>query len=323
MNTRSRHLAITSYDGPSALELQQRPIPQPGAGQVLIRVSHAGIGFVDGLFARGFGQVALPHIPGLEAAGTVVSLGDGVADLTIGQSVAALLITTGGGYAEHVLADARLVTPIPEGMDPAIAAATCTNTVTALAALGQLGPVEGARVLVHAAAGGVGAQFGQVARHLGAATVVGVVGSESKRTTAMALGYDQALLRQDLPRRQPGGWDLIIDPVGGEATAHALDQLAPMGTLLRVGNASGADAVAIDSMALWLQSIGVRGFNLGAFTTLHPERAGTHLRRAIDLVGSGAVAVDVTRRVSFDEASVALGDVLAGRSTGKAVIELG
>lgn len=326
-------LAIVGYDGPQAMEVIQRPVPLPGPGEVSVEVSHAGVGFIDGLFATGFGGVPLPFVPGLEVAGTIRALGEGVSGFGIGQRVAALTITTSGGYADVVVADARLVAPIPEGLDAATAAATCANTVTAVSALSLLsggatgdagddGVLAERSVLVHAGVGGVGSQFGQVARALGAARTAAVVGSQSKAQVAERLGYDESFLRDRLQTIPDGSWDIVVDPVGGAATTAGQRHLAPFGTLLRVGNASGADPVAIDSMQLWLTGTSVSGFNLGAYTGAHPDRVGADLRRALDLVASGQVTVDVSRHVTRAQAPDALADVLAGATTGKVVITL-
>nr|WP_228069490.1 zinc-binding dehydrogenase [Actinomyces bowdenii] len=312
-------MTATNYDGPAAMALTERQTPEPGPGQVTVEVSYAGIGFVDGLFASGFASVPLPFVPGLEVAGRVRAVGEGVIGLSVGEGVAALPIKTSGGYAEVVAVDAGLVAPIPEGLDPATAAATCTNTVTALAALRRLGDITGARVLVHAGVGGVGSQFGQVARVLGADRVGAVVGAKDKARAAADLGYDDAYLRADMTSVPEGAWDLVIDPVGGVATSAGLAQLAAYGTLLRIGNASGAPAVPIDSTDLWLRGVAVAGFNLGAWTALHPQEVGADLRRALDLVAAGRVRVEVTRQVPLERAGHALQEVLDGATRGKVV----
>ena len=245
-----------------------------------------------------------------------------VAGFAVGDRVAALTITTSGGYSDVVTAAAPLVAAIPAGLDPATAAATCTNTVTAVAALQRVSEPTGRSVLVHAGAGGVGYQFAQVARVLGASHVAAVVGSAAKADEATHLGYDAVYLRHHLDEVPTQAWDVIVDPVGGAATQAAADHLAPFGILLRVGNASGAEAVGVDSMRLWLSGTTVAGFNLGAYTAAHPEQVGRHLRHSLTLVADGSVAVPVTRQVSLPEAKHALSDVLAGTTTGKVVIAL-
>lgn len=301
------------------MTVTEREAPPPGPGQVAIDVTHAGLGFVDALFASGFAQVELPFVPGLEAAGTVCALGEGAGGLSVGQRVAALPISTSGACAEVVTVPAELAVPVPESLDGAVAAAACTNTVTALVALGRLGGIEEASVLVHAGVGGVGSQFGQVARLLGAARVAAVVGSHEKARAAKDLGYDAVYLREDLAAVPAGSWDLVVDPVGGGATGKALEHLAQFGTLLRVGNASGAPAVPLDSMEVWLRGLRVEGFNLGAWTAARPREVGADLRRALELVASGEVRVEVTRQVPLEQAGYALQEVLDGATRGKIV----
>ena len=309
-------LAVVGYDGPTAMKILERPRREPSSGQVRIGVSHAGMGFIDALFSTGFGRVELPFIPGLEVVGTVTGVGEGVGTVSRGDSVAALTMP-GGGFSQEVIVDSRLVVPLPPGLSAATAAATCTNTTTAVSALARVDALSDAAVLVHAGAGGLGSQFGQVARLLGASRTGAVVGSQAKARCAAALGYDDVYLRDDLDRVPEHAWDVVVDPVGGEATRMAARHLARFGTLLRVGNASGAPAVDIDSLGLWLTATTASGFNLGA---ANPEAVGADLHRALTLVASDRVRVDVTRRVSLEEARSALADLLAGGTTGKTVI---
>lgn len=312
-------LAVVGYDGPTAMKILERPRREPSSGQVRIGVSHAGMGFIDALFSTGFGRVELPFIPGLEVVGTVTGVGEGVGTVSRGDSVAALTMP-GGGFSQEVIVDSRLVVPLPPGLSAATAAATCTNTTTAVSALARVDALSDAAVLVHAGAGGLGSQFGQVARLLGASRTGAVVGSQAKARCAAALGYDDVYLRDDLDRVPEHAWDVVVDPVGGEATRMAARHLAQFGTLLCVGNASGAPAVDIDSLGLWLTATTASGFNLGALAAANPEAVGADLHRALTLVASDRVRVDVTRRVSLEEARSALADLLAGGTTGKTVI---
>ncbi|RJF43773.1 NADPH:quinone reductase [Actinomyces sp. 2119] len=317
-----RALTATSYDGPAAMTVTEHDVPRPGSGQVAIDVTHAGLGFVDGMFASGFMRMPLPYVPGLEVVGTVRALGEGVDGPEPGHQVAALLMPGGRGCGDVVVAPADLVVPVPADLDPVTAAATCTNTITALAALERIGSLGGARVLVHAGVGGVGSQFGQVARVLGAEHVGAVVGSPSKAQAATALGYDAVYLREDMAQVPTGAWDLVVDPVGGGATRAGLEQVAAFGTLLRVGNASREEPVQIDSLDLWLRGVAVVGFNLGGWALGYPAQTGSHLRRALELVANETVRVEVTRQVPLAQAGNALQDVLDGRTRGKVVAVL-
>ena len=153
-----------------------------------------------------------------------------------GDPVVALTINRGGAYGQVAVTNANLVAPLPPGMDPALAAAVPANTTTALVALERIAHVKpGEHVLVHAAAGGLGSQFGQIARLLGAARTVGVVGSEAKRRAALDLGYDEVWLRSELGDAAGGQFDVVVDPVAGPARQTSLDLLRLGGRRRRPG----------------------------------------------------------------------------------------
>ena len=238
-----------------------------------------------------------------------------------GDPVVALTINRGGAYGQVAVTHANLVAPLPPGMDPTLAAAVPANTTTALVALERIAHVKpGEHVLVHAAAGGLGSQFGQIARLLGAARTVGVVGSEAKRKAALDLGYDEVWLRSELGDAAGGQFDVVADPVAGPARQTSLDLLRLGGRLLAVGDAAQAGDPMVSSNSLWLRGVGVLGFNLGAFTAANPRTTGVYLRRALNLAASGEVAVHIAERASIREAPRVLADMAAGATVGKAVL---
>ena len=254
-------MQIVSFDGPSGLRYQDAPAPEPGPGQIAVDVDYAGVGYVEALFAEGFVPIDLPWTPGLEVTGRVRALGDGVNGYRLGDAVVALTITGGGGYGQVAVAPAELVTPLPEGLDPVLAAAVPANTTTALVALEEIARLRrGESVLVHAAAGGLGSQMGQVARLLGASRVVGVTRSEAKRQEILDLGYDEAWLTEDLADAEPAQFDVIADPVAGPARLRSLDLLRTAGRLLVLGDASQAEDQRVSTTSLWLRGIGVIEF---------------------------------------------------------------
>ena len=144
-------LNITQYTGIDGLQYQDVPEPTPGPGQVTIRAEYAGVGYVDALLAEGMAELPLPWAPGIEAAGRIHALGEGVTDLRVGDKVAAplTLLGSGGGFGQICLAQANLVAPLPAGMNPALAAVVPANTPTALAALERTARLQpGEHVLV-------------------------------------------------------------------------------------------------------------------------------------------------------------------------------
>jgi NADPH:quinone reductase len=297
------------------------PVPEPGAGQVSIDVAYAGANFAEVLYRRGVVDVPLPFVPGIEVSGRVRAVGDGVTELTVGQPVAALTIVDSGGYAEVAVTDARLVAPLTDsasGLDLATAAALPSNSTTAFLVLEQVARLAaGESVLVHAAAGGVGSQLGQVARLLGAGRVVGTVGSAAKVEAARAFGYDEVILRADLAGA--GQFDVVVDMVGGPARQGSLDLLAPSGRLVVMGNASGAEDVGISANELWFSNKTVSGFNLAAYSAVRPDRAGEALRRAVRAAGDGVLQVQV-ETVPLDQVVQTHRRIQAGATTGKLVL---
>lgn len=347
-------MQITSFDGPAGLKYAEAPAPEPGPEDVALDVEYAGVGYIEALLAGGLIDLPLPYVPGLEAVGRVRSLGSRAADarshsdaqanadseagpdadveaglsspgphstLKPGDPVVALTINRGGAYGQIAVTNANLVAPLPPGMDPALAAAVPANTTTALVALERIAHVKpGEHVLVHAAAGGLGSQFGQIARLLGAARTVGVVGSEAKRRAALDLGYDEVWLRGELGDAAGGQFDVVVDPVAGPTRQTSLDLLRLGGRLLAVGDAAQAGDPMVSSNSLWLRGVGVLGFNLGAFTAANPRTTGVYLRRALNLAASGEVTVHIAERAPIREAPRVLADMAAGATVGKAVL---
>ena len=315
-------MQIVSFDGlASGLRYQEAPTPEPGPGQIAVDVDHAGVGYVEALFAEGLVPIDLPWTPGLEVSGRVRALGDGVAGYRVGDAVVALTITGGGGYGQVAVAPAELVAPLPAGLDPVLAAAVPANSTTALVALEEIAHLRrGESVLVHAAAGGLGSQMGQVARLLGAGRVVGVTRSEVKRQEILDLGYDEAWLTEDLSEAEPAQFDVVADPVAGPARLRSLDLLRTGGRLLALGDASQEQDQQVSTTSLWLRGIGVIGFNLGAFSQANPALVGGYLRRAVELVASGELRVHVTDRLPIQEAAQAVSAVRTGTTTGKIVL---
>ena len=310
-------MQIVSFDGPAGLRYQDAPAPELGPGQIAVDVDYAGVGYVEALFAEGFVPLDLPWTPGLEVTGRVRALGEGVG----GYRVVALTITGGGGYGQVAVAQAELVTPLPAGLDPVLAAAVPANSTTALVALEEIAHLRrGESVLVHAAAGGLGSQMGQVARLLGASRVVGVTRSEAKRQEILDLGYDEAWLTEDLADVEPAQFDVIADPVAGPSRLRSLDLLRTGGRLLVLGDASQEEDQRVSTTSLWLRGIGVIGFNLGAFSRVDPALVGRHLRRAVELVAAGELSVHVTDQVPIQDAAQAVAAVRSGSTTGKIVL---
>jgi NADPH:quinone reductase len=295
-----RTVQFTSSGGPDVLEIEVVPEPEPGAGEVTIDVQYAGVNFAEVMFRRGQFPVDLPHAPGLEAVGTVRSVGEGVTGLPVGTPVAALTLG-GGGNAEVVAAQAGHVVPLEgalAGIDHADAAGALCNVTTALGVLtsaGHLAPRE--TVVVLAAAGGVGTAAAQLARSLGAGAVIGAVGSPAKAEYARGFGYDSVVpyeeLEQEVADRTEGaGADLVLDTTGGAFRSQIGAMLAPFGRHVIFGNAAAED-VTFEGNHVWYTNSTLAGYNLGDVAGRAPQLLRAHLERALGAVADGSVRVDV------------------------------
>ncbi|TGA99645.1 zinc-binding dehydrogenase [Streptomyces sp. MZ04] len=315
-------MTIPEFGTADVLRLADVKTPEPGPGQVSIDVAYAGANFAEVLFRQGVVDVPLPFVPGIEVSGHIRALGEGVEGLAVGQPVAALTIVDGGGYGEVVTTAAELVAPLDgSGLGLDVAAVLPSNSTTAFLVLERVARLRrGESVLVHAAAGGVGSQLGQVARLLGAGRIVGTVGSAAKVDVAKGFGYDEVILRDELAGA--GEFDIVVDMVGGPARRAGLDALAPMGRLIAMGNASGADDVAVPANELWFTNKTVSGFNLAAFSGVFPAEAGRALRRAIAAAASGELRVRV-EELPLARAAEAHRRIESGSTTGKLVLAVG
>lgn len=312
-------VSIPEFGAAEVLRLGDVPVPEPGPGEVSIDVAYAGANFAEILYRQGVVDVALPFVPGIEVSGRIRALGAGVGGFQVGEPVAALTIVDSGGYAEVVTANAALVAPLGEaGFE--VGAALPSNSTTAFLVLERVARLaHGESVLVHAAAGGVGSQLGQVARLLGAGRVVGTVGSAAKIPAAKAFGYDEVVLRDEVDGT--GEFDVVVDMVGGPSRRASLDRLAPMGRLVVMGNASGAEDVGIPANELWFTNKTVSGFNLAAFSAVAPGEVGRALRRAVQAVADGELRVEV-EALGLDQAVDAHRRIESGSTTGKLVLRV-
>lgn len=226
---------ITRVGGLDGLTVEQRPDPLPAKGEVVVAVRAAGLTFADTMARKGIYPDAPkpPAVMGYEVAGEVAVVGDGVIDFAPGDRV--LGGTHFGGQAELAVTAAGNLVKIPDGVDFASAAAVPVNYATAWAALVRYGNVQpGDRVLVHAAAGGVGIAALQIARRAG--TEIFGTASPGKHKAVLEHGADVAVdyTRRDWSRDLPK-FDLVLDPIGGKVQRQSFKQLRPGGRLISYG----------------------------------------------------------------------------------------
>ena len=263
-------IEIREPGGPEALVPATRPVPEPGAGEVLIEVAAAGVNRPDVLQRQG-GYPPPPgasDIPGLEVAGRVAALGPGVAELAIGDRVTALV--TGGGYAEYCAAPTPQCLPIPEGLNPIEAAClpeTFFTVWTNVFDRGRLRPGE--VFLVHGGSSGIGTAAIQMAKAFGA-RVFATAGSAEKCAACEALGAERAINYHDedfvqVVKAATGkkGADVVLDMVGGDYIQRNISALAPDGRLCYIAFLGGSKA-AVDLMPMMLKRITISGSTLRA-----------------------------------------------------------
>jgi NADPH2:quinone reductase len=293
---------VTRFGDPTVLSLADLPDPTPGPGQVAIDVTHAAVGLIDvflrqGVFKDAEGLPQPPFVPGLEVAGTVRALGEGVAGFAVGEPVVTLSATGGGAYASVLVSDEAYVVSLEgHAIDPALAVAVVPNAAMAHMALTRAARISaGESVLVHGALGGFASAFPGIARALGASRVVGTVRSgKLGAAAATKLPYDAIVDSAELPDALGGErFDVIVDPVGGAVRTQSLELLAPLGRLLLVGNAGGEWDHQIDGNRVWQGNFAVTGFAAGFYLPTHTEAIRPAAEAALNAVAAGLLDTDV------------------------------
>ena len=317
-------IQVHQTGGPEVLRWEEVEIGDPGPGQVRLRQEAAGLNFIDVYHRSGLYPQPLPFTPGVEGAGIVEAVGEGVADVAPGDRVA--YAGPIGGYAEERLIDADRLVKLPDSISSEQAAAMMLQGMTAWMLLRRVHRVEpGETILIHAAAGGVGLIVCQWAKALGA-TVIGTVGSDEKAELARGHGCDHPIVytRQDFVgevERITGGAKLpvVYDSVGRETFLKSIDCLAPRGMMVSFGNASGppdpiAPAVLAQKGSLFLTRPTLFHY-IAARDEL--ELAATEL---FDMIASDKVKVEIKQRFALKDAAEAHGALEARRTTGSTIL---
>jgi NADPH:quinone reductase len=305
------------------MELVELPMPKPGAEQVLVKIEAVGVNFIDTYLREGRYPAELPFIPGQEAAGMVVELGDGVSGFAVGDRVA--WNGTRGTYAEFACAPASDLLPIPDGMSFEQAAAVLLQGLTAHYLAHDTHPIRaGETVLVHAGAGGVGLLLTQMAKRLGA-RVLTTVSTEEKAELSRAAGADKVILyttesfMEEVKRQTDGaGLPVVYDSVGKTTFDDSLKCLQPRGLLALYGASSGA-VPPFDPIRLMAGSLYVTRPTLKDYVRTRSELE----RRAADVFGwvaRGELQVRIGARYPLGEAAQAHRDLAGRRTTGKVLL---
>jgi NADPH:quinone reductase-like Zn-dependent oxidoreductase len=329
-----RAVVITKHGGPGVLEVQERPDPALGPGEVRIEVAAAGINFADVMARMGLYQdaPATPCVVGYEVAGTILELGEGVDGLIPGQRV--LAGTQFGGYASQVCVAAGDVVPLPEALSFEQGAAVPVNYATAWAGLVGYGVLEaGERVLVHSAGGGVGIAATQIAKKLGA-EVYGTA-SPSKHERILELGVDRALdYTKPGWERGIGQFDVILDAIGGKSFRTSYSLLRPGGRLVAFGASAVVSGEKKNVPAALKAVLRMPRFNLIKqmqesktviglnMLTLWKDRGtlGPWIDPLSGMLGDGTVDPVVAGVFAFEQAGAAQTMIVERRNIGKVVL---
>jgi NADPH:quinone reductase len=321
---------LRRFGGPDVLEIVEVATPQPKPGQVLIRVRAAGVNFFETLIRRNRFAVIpkLPTIPGVEVAGVVDALGEGVDPNLLGTRVVVPLFAAGpgsGGYAEYVATKASDIIPLPDDLSFEEATALLVSGLTALYLVRQSSP-QGKTVAVTAAGGGVGSLLIQLLKRAGAKVVVAVASTVEKLDLAKTLSVDFAFDYStpdwiDQVKSVTGGVgaDIIYDSVGGTTTKASLAALAPLGELVFSAlNRFKLDPSDLEGMFLKNQSL--RGFAL--LPLLNPVSLRNSLSELFSLARAGALRVPVGVRYPLKHVAEAHRALEGRRTIGKVVLIL-
>ncbi|MYT71917.1 MULTISPECIES: NADPH:quinone oxidoreductase family protein [unclassified Streptomyces] len=300
------------------MRLEEVARPEPGEGQVLLKVRAANINFPDALLCRGQYQVRppLPFTPGVEICGETED----------GRRVIANPALPFGGFAEYAVADARALLPAPDALDDAETAALHIGYQTGWFGLHQRARLqEGETLLVHAAAGGVGSAAVQLGKAAGA-RVIGVVGGPDKAKVAQELGCDVVIDRRSddviaAVKEATGGRgaDVIYDPVGGDAYQQSAKTVAFEGRIVVVGFASGSIPSPALNHAL-VKNYSIMGLHWGLYAQKNPKLIPHCHEKLTELAARGAIKPLVSDRVDLADAPAAVQRVADGVTTGRVVV---
>jgi NADPH2:quinone reductase len=315
---------VAEFGDASTLELVDAEVPEPGKGEVRIEVRAAGINFADIMQRRGHydGGPEPPYVAGLEVAGVVDAVGEGVGR-SVGDRVVSMV--GAGGYAEYAVGDARSLLDVPEGMSFEEAAGFPVQFLTAHNCLHEWGGLEADEtVLIHAAAGGVGTAAVQIADAAGA-RVIGTASTTEKLETARELGCDVGINyeTEDFVERvheeTDYGVDLVLDGVGGDTTERSLDALAEFGRMVSFGAASGRPGRPPTNELLFGNKT-VIGYHLGRAANRKPMKVMGAVPELTELLADGTLEVQLGHTFDLADAAEAHRFIEDRKSQGKVVL---
>lgn len=318
-----RAMQVTAYDQP--LEMKNIEMPNPAKGEVLVQVDTCGLNFGDLLIIKGTYQEKppLPFTLGMELAGTITALGEGVSHLNVGQRIAAYAGFS--GLAEYAAVPANVCVPIPDEMDAVAAAAFLIAYGTSHVALEYKARLQkGERLLVLGASGGVGLTAVELGKLMGAEVIACARGAD-KLDVCKAAGADHLVNSETDDIREVvkslGGADVVYDPVGGDQFKAALRACNPEARLIPLGFASG-DIPQIPANILLVKNLTVLGLYWGGYARLKPSVLTDSFAQLIAWYQAGKLKPHVSHILPLEQANEALDLLRTRKATGKVVIRI-
>ena len=320
-----RALQQTSLNGPRDLSLiTGAPVPVPGPGEVLIRVTAAGVNFGD--IAQAYGTFAggpqPPYLAGFEAAGEIADAGEAVTGLEPGTRVIGAWIGC-GAFAEYAALPAAAVLPVPAGWDDRDALGLVVSWPTALAALRPLGGITaGQTVLIHAAAGGTGQAAVKMAKHYGATVIA--TASPGKHETVRALGADHVLdsrgagLAAEVLRLTGGaGADLVLESAGGATLSASLAAARRVTGRVVVFGAAGGQAPVTNWELIYRHQVQLIGLNIGVLIQAAPQVFGAVMGELFALIAAGVLGPGQPAAYDLADGPMVLAELESRATSGK------
>jgi NADPH2:quinone reductase len=325
-NTAMKAVEIARAGGPEVLTLIDTPQPEPGFGQVRIKVAYAGVNRPDALQRAGLynpPKVASP-LPGLEAAGEISAVGAGVTEWAIGDAVCALL--PGGGYAEQVVTPAAHCLPVPAGLSLKQAACLPETFFTVWSNVVMRGGLRaGERFLVHGGSSGIGTTAIQLAHAFGA-RVFTTAGSDAKCRACLDLGAEVAMNYRDVDfvdeMKAQGGANLILDMVGGDYLPRNVRALADDGRLVQIAFLQGPK-IELNFAHLMMRRLTITGSTLRPQSDLAKAEIARQLRTHVwPLLASGQISPVMDQEFALADASAAHTRMESSQHIGKIVLKI-
>jgi NADPH:quinone reductase-like Zn-dependent oxidoreductase len=337
--SRQQRMLIFHRGGPEVLTLVDEPMPQPGCGQVRLRILATGVAFADVLMREGLypHMPPYPFAPGYDVVGEIDAIGPD-SGLAVGQRVAALTVT--GGYARYIVVPAQDCVPVPEGVDSANAVALVLNYLTAYQMLHRVAAVTaGSRILVHGAAGGAGSALVELAA-LSRCTIYGTA-SEAKhelltRLGAVPIDYRSEDFVARIRELTGTGVDAVFDPIGGKNWRRSFATLRPAGAMVCCGVSAITSGgrrnfwnilrfligmPRYTPLALLGKSLGVCGFNVTLWKQSRPDLYHADLTTLLRMLADGRIAPVIAARLPLEKAAEAHAMLNSASVSGKIVLE--